>query len=353
MKMNENTEAMLEKKAAMAREKINALMQKMETMEERKFNPFPHFTFHNLLSHYQPQFYTKQELAQIQKINQHLRQETMERAHVRQETMEQDHVRQETMEKYVVQETVEGDVRQETTERDVVQETMEKYVVQETVEGDVRQETTERDVVQETMQGDVVQETMEGDVLPETMEEDVVNKKKRCRSSNEGSSMSYAERRVKPKTTKKIKPKKHDKEILSSPPPILPIHIENKIKELNGTDIKYIMSKKLSASDLRDDQNRLLMSLKEVKVDFLTDIEKDESNKPVGLEVIVLDPSFRELTMSLRKWSMGTNKYYSLVRGWKTVLSKNSFKKGKKLNIWTFRVNDKLHFVLYNNQVML
>jgi len=326
MKMNENTEAMLEKKAAMAREKINALMQKMETMEERKFNPFPHFTFHNLLSHYQPQFYTKQELAQIQKINQHLRQETMERAHVRQETMEQDHVRQETM---------------------------EKYVVQETVEGDVRQETTERDVVQETMQGDVVQETMEGDVLPETMEEDVVNKKKRCRSSNEGSSMSYAERRVKPKTTKKIKPKKHDKEILSSPPPILPIHIENKIKELNGTDIKYIMSKKLSASDLRDDQNRLLMSLKEVKVDFLTDIEKDESNKPVGLEVIVLDPSFRELTMSLRKWSMGTNKYYSLVRGWKTVLSKNSFKKGKKLNIWTFRVNDKLHFVLYNNQVML
>jgi len=245
-------------------------------------------------------------------------------------------------------------------EGDVLQETMEKDVVQETMEGDVLPKTMEGDVLQETMKEDVCQEAMEGDVLQETMEEDVVNKKKRCRSSDEGRSMSYAKRRVKPKSTKKMKPKKQDKENLSSPPPILPIHVKNKIKELNGTDIKYIMCKKLSASDLNDDQNRLLMSLKEVKVDFLTDIEKnvslarkDENNKPVGLEVIVLDTSFREFTMSLRKWSMGINKYYSLVHGWKTVLSKNSFKKGKKLNIWTFRVNDKLHFVLDNNQVML
>ncbi|AES93828.2 DUF313 domain protein [Medicago truncatula] len=158
-------------------------------------------------------------------------------------------------------------------------------------------------VLQETMERDhVCQETMARDhVRQETMEGDVVNKKKRCRSSDEGSSMFYAERSVKPKTTKKIKPKKHDKENLSSPPPILPIHVENKIKEFNGTDIKNIMCKKLSASDLRDDQNRLLMPLKEVKVDFLTDIEKDESDKPVGLEVIVLDPSFREFRMSFRE----------------------------------------------------
>ncbi|RHN53426.1 putative transcription factor B3-Domain family [Medicago truncatula] len=281
-------------------------------------------------------------------------QETMEGDHVHQETTEGDHVRQETMEGDVIQDTMEGDVVQETMEGDVVQETIEgDHVRQKTMERDVYQETMERDVLPETMEGDVVQETMEEDVCQEIMEEDIVNKKKRCRSSDEGSSMSYVERRVKPKTTKKIKPKKHDKENLSSPPPILPIHVENKIKEFNGTDIKNIMCKKLSASDLRDDQNRLLMPLKEVKVDFLTDIEKDESNKQDGLEVTVLDPSFREFTMSLRKWSMGTNKYYSLLRGWKTVVSKNSFKKGKKLNIWTFRVNDKLHFVLDNNQVML
>ena len=314
----ENTEAMTkEQKFAMTKEKIK---EYMEIAKTAPFNPHHNFAWQCVIATRAPQFYTQEELAQIKKL-------------VRQETMERDHV---------------------------CQETMEKDVVQETMEGDVLPKTMEGDVLQETMKEDVCQEAMEGDVLQETMEEDVVNKKKRCRSSDEGRSMSYAKRRVKPKSTKKMKPKKQDKENLSSPPPILPIHVKNKIKELNGTDIKYIMCKKLSASDLNDDQNRLLMSLKEVKVDFLTDIEKnvslarkDENNKPVGLEVIVLDTSFREFTMSLRKWSMGINKYYSLVHGWKTVLSKNSFKKGKKLNIWTFRVNDKLHFVLDNNQVML
>lgn len=271
MKMNENMEAMLEKKAAMAREKINALMQKMETMEERKFNPFPHFTLHNLLSHYAPQYYTEQELAQIQKINQHLRQETK-------------------------------------------------------------------------LPLNIPQSTMKGEV---------VNRKKRCRSSDEGSMADKAKRRVKPKSTKKMEPKKQDKEKLSSPPPILPIDVEIKIKELNGTDIKHIMCKKLFASDLRDDQNRLLMSLKEdIADDFLIDTEKetlgtkDEEDKLVGIEVIVLDPSFREFTMSLRKWGKSL---YSLVQDWKKVMRQNSFEIGQKLNIWTFRVNSKLHFLLDKN----
>jgi len=324
MKMNENMEAMMEKKAARAMENTEAMTKEqklamtkkkineyMEIAKTAPFNPYHNFTLQCVIAKLAPQFYTQEELAQIKKLYQ-----------------------------CVLQETVEGDVVQETMEGD--------HVHQETMDGDVVQETMERDVVQETMEGDHVrQETMERDVVQETMEEDVGNKKKRCRSSDEGSSMSV-ERRVKPKTTKKIKPKK-----LSSPPPILPIHFENKIKELNGTDIKYIMCKKLSASDLKDDQNRLLMPHKEIKVEFLINTEKDKSSKPVGLEVIVLDPSFREFTMSLRKWSMGINKYYSLVRGWKTVFSNNSFKEGKKLNIWTFRVNGKVHFVLDNNQVML
>jgi len=273
MKMNENTEAMLEKKAAMAREKINALMQKMETMEERKFNPFPHFTFHNLLSHYQPQFYTKQELAQIQKINQHLRQETK----------------------------------------------LSLIIPQSTMKGEV------------------------------------VNKKKRCRSSDEGSMADAVGRRVKPKSTKKMKPKKQDKEKLSSPPPILPIDVEMKIKELNGTDIKHIMCKELFDSDLSKHQSRLLMSLKEdIADDFLNDTEKETfgrkdrgtKSKLVGLEVTVLDPSFREFTMSLRKWGKSL---YSLVQDWKHVMRQNSFEIGQKLNIWTFRVNSKLHFLLDKN----
>jgi len=258
--MNENMEAMMEKKAARAKEKINALMQKMETMKERKFNPFPHFTLHNLLSHYAPHFYTEQELAQIHKINQHLRQETK-------------------------------------------------------------------------LPLNIPQSTMKGEIA---------NTKKRCRSSDEGSMADAAKRRVKSKTTKK-------RENLS---PILPIEVEIKIKELNGTDIRYIMCKKLFASDLSEHQNRLLISLKEDKVHILTKTEKgtlrkkDENDKLVGLEVIVLDPSFREFTMSLRKWGESV---YSLVQDWKHVMSHNSFEIGQELNIWSFRVNKKLHFLLDKN----
>jgi len=62
------------------------LMQKMETME-RKFNPFPHFTLHNMLSHVAPLFYTEEDLAQIEKINQHLRQETKLPINIPQSTM--------------------------------------------------------------------------------------------------------------------------------------------------------------------------------------------------------------------------------------------------------------------------
>jgi len=96
-----------------------------------------------------------------------------------------------------------------------------------------------------------------------------------------------------------------------------------------------------------------LISLKEDKVDILTVIEKenlgrkDGKHKLVGLEVIVLDPRFREFTMSLRKW--GTKSVYSRVQDWKLVWSKNSFEIGQELNIWSFRVNNKLHFILDKN----
>ncbi|KAK2408079.1 hypothetical protein QL285_043621 [Trifolium repens] len=52
---------------------IKALLQDMEAIVEKKrktkpFNPLPHFTLHKVLSEVVPQFYTKQELTQIEVI---------------------------------------------------------------------------------------------------------------------------------------------------------------------------------------------------------------------------------------------------------------------------------------------
>ncbi|GAU30804.1 hypothetical protein TSUD_267240 [Trifolium subterraneum] len=161
---------------------------------------------------------------------------------------------------------------------------------------------------------------------------------------------SHEERRVKPKRTKKRELKKKDKKIVSSPPPKLPILVENKIKELNGRDIKYVMHKELFLSDLDKYKGRLSLP---VELNYFNEIEKaalekiNEKGKLLGLEVVVLDPCFRKFSMSLRKWDMRKDSVYNLVQDWKLVLSKNKFKKDQKLNIWSCRdINDKLHFVL-------
>jgi hypothetical protein len=165
-----------------------------------------------------------------------------------------------------------------------------------------------------------------------------VNNRNRGHSSGEGS-MSSEERKVKPKPAKK-----------KIVPPKLPILVENKIKELNGRDIKYVMHKELFPTDLDKEQGRLSLP---VKLDYLNEKEKtalekrDKKGKLVGLDVVLLDPYFREFSMSLRKWNMRKDSVYNLVKNWKLVLSTNKFKKDQKLNIWSFRdINDKLHFVL-------
>jgi hypothetical protein len=252
-------EAMWEKKKAMAIKKINLLMEN----KEKKFNPLLNFTLTKVLSKVAPQFYTEQELAQIEEIGQSYCQAMKDSTQVK------------------------------------------------------------------------------------------INNKERCQSSDEGS-MPYGERRVKPKSTEKREPKKQDKEIISSsPPPKLPTLIENKIKELNGRDIRYIMCKKLYPLDIDKDLNCLSMPITKEKLDFLLDIEKeileDKKHKSDDLKVVMLDPCFREFTMSLRKWYMGTStsSVYNLVQNWKVVLEKNTFEIGQLLNIWSFRdVNNKLYFVL-------
>jgi hypothetical protein len=255
----QNTEAqcMMEKKA-LAIEKINAYMQKLNSLE-KKFNPLPHFTLHCVLSQISPQFYTKDELTQIEKINQ----------------------------------------------TSCQQRKVKKVQV---------------------------------------------NSKQRYRPDNED--ISDGERIVKSKSAIRRKPIIRKEKTPLSPPPELPNHVNNMITVLNGNDIKYIMCKTLFMSDLSYNNNRLSMPITQIRSDFLTEIEKtiletrDQEGKPVGLKVIVLDPYFNEFPLSLKKWNMSTTSVYNLVQDWSPVLLENNFKENQKLDIWSFRVNDNLYFLL-------
>lgn len=192
----------------------------------------------------------------------------------------------------------------------------------------------------------------------EERKEETMNSKKRSHfSSDEGSKSHYGkeERRVKPKKSEK-KPTKKDEPMPTSPPPELPIHVKKMIKGLNGTDIKFVMCKKLFNTDLKPYNNRLSLPLGEIKCDFLTEKEneildaKNKDGKPLGLDVTVLDPYFREFTMVFKKWQMGTSCVYNLVKNWKFLLSCNDMQKGNELNIWCFRVDGKLYFTLNNKE---
>ncbi|KAL5080464.1 hypothetical protein RYX36_008885 [Vicia faba] len=183
-----------------------------------------------------------------------------------------------------------------------------------------------------------------------------VNNKKRYRSSNEDI-ISDGERKVKSKPVIRRKPIIPSKETLVSPPPDFPSHVNNMIKVLNGSDIKYIMCKELFKSDLNYNLKRLSMPIAKIKSDFLTEIEKailetrDQEGKPIGLKVTVLDPCFNEFSLFLKKWNMNTTSIYNLVQDWTLVLSKNNFKENQMIDIWSFRVNNKLYLLLDTNEL--
>ena len=135
-------------------------------------------------------------------------------------------------------------------------------------------------------------------------------------------------------------------------PPELPEEFKNRIRELNGTDTKFLMHKTLSNTDVEPNNNRLSMPVKKVECEFLSQAEKavlderESKKKLVGLEVTVIDPCLREFSLLLKKWDMKTTSTYNLVSAWNHIVSNNKLRRDHQLHIWSFRVENKLYFLL-------
>ncbi|XP_061371018.1 B3 domain-containing protein At2g31720-like [Gastrolobium bilobum] len=144
----------------------------------------------------------------------------------------------------------------------------------------------------------------------------------------------------------------------SSPtPPVLPEEFKNHMRELNGggSEMQFVMSKNLSKTDVSAKHNRLSMPQSEICCDFLTEAEKAtlherEGRLLRGVEVKVLDPSFREHTLILKRWEMTSTSIYSLNKEWKSVVSQNRLQEGDQLQIWSCRVDAQL-FLLLNKLI--
>ncbi|CAL0331244.1 unnamed protein product [Lupinus luteus] len=135
---------------------------------------------------------------------------------------------------------------------------------------------------------------------------------------------------------------------LSPPPPSLPDQFKERIGDLNGTDVKFLMEKELFETDVKPNNNQLSMLESKIECEFLSEEEKEtlyerEGRQLHGMEVNLLDPCLREFTLSLKKWDMKT---YNLVTNWNNVVAINNLQQGHKLHIWSFRVDAKLYIIL-------
>ncbi|OIW09593.1 hypothetical protein TanjilG_28192 [Lupinus angustifolius] len=135
-----------------------------------------------------------------------------------------------------------------------------------------------------------------------------------------------------------------------------------RIRELNGSDVKFLMHKKLCSSDLSKNNNRLSMPKSKIECEFLTEDEHEKLNERkedsrrglVGMEITVIDPYLREYKITFKKWEMKKNPedddmkgvIYNLVTNWHNMVNDNEFQINQQLDIWSFRVDAKLYLLL-------
>ncbi|KAJ6422194.1 hypothetical protein OIU84_027190 [Salix udensis] len=119
-------------------------------------------------------------------------------------------------------------------------------------------------------------------------------------------------------------------------------------------DFKLRITKRLFQTDMSDYHDRLSMPVNQIKdfEGFLNDEDNMELAKPKsetkGIEVELFDltgASHIE-TMRLRKWDMNTSSCLMLTTSWKSVLNKGVLQENDFVQIYSFRRNENLCFVL-------
>ncbi|TKY57297.1 putative B3 domain-containing protein [Spatholobus suberectus] len=136
-------------------------------------------------------------------------------------------------------------------------------------------------------------------------------------------------------------------------PDELPREFKEKIRELNGCEVKFVMEKKLFMTDLNPNNGRFSIPPSKIANNFLTQTEESSLNERLGrnkrlagMPVFVLDPSLTEHNMCFKKWAMERGCVYNLTKGWNQIVLHNDLKLDDKLQLWSFRVSSQLCFAL-------
>jgi hypothetical protein len=122
---------------------------------------------------------------------------------------------------------------------------------------------------------------------------------------------------------------------------------------MQGSDIKLVIQKELTPSDLKANNNRLTIPSGQMKHEFLNKEEQvrlqDKEADGIhfkGMEVTLIEPGLQESTILLKEWQVGNTKPYVLSKPWIKVAERNKLKSSNTIQLWSFRVNESLHLAL-------
>ena len=107
---------------------------------------------------------------------------------------------------------------------------------------------------------------------------------------------------------------------------------------------RWILEKRLEASDVASSQSRFLFPIREEIMQVLTEPEVMLLNQKEALKVTVVDCSQRCFDMNLKRWP-SANKY-ALNSGWNKLVDDNHLKKGDVVEFWGYRQDGLLRFAM-------
>ncbi|GJT74691.1 B3 domain-containing protein, DNA-binding pseudobarrel domain protein [Tanacetum coccineum] len=121
--------------------------------------------------------------------------------------------------------------------------------------------------------------------------------------------------------------------------------------EMNGSEPKLVIQKVLYMSDLKQDQNRLMLPFKKLETeDFLTIEEKLALENENEIEVRLVGPTLKmyKEPMRLVIWNMTNTRNLVLKTNWYRFVEDNKehLKELSKIQLWSFRKDQQLCFAI-------
>jgi hypothetical protein len=181
-----------------------------------------------------------------------------------------------------------------------------------------------------------------------------------CPNEEEGKKKEPTIPSLIPWARKKIRVQRNNPRIVieqaGSDPPAddMPTELKKKVAvELQGSDVKMVIKKVLTKTDLDPSCNRFLIPSKKTSAVFLTQEEQDNIVQKKqdglhfqGMEVSLIEPSLKESSIWLKKWNVGKSMSYVLSSPWISVATTNGLDVGDVITLWSFRVDGRLYFAI-------